>query len=73
MKECFSRIPKRAWSILVSADSGFFNGALLDLLEEKARAVPDQGQDEESGPLAYGAVMAQSKKQARPRDHGIHV
>jgi len=35
MKECFSRIPKRAWSILVRADSGFFNGALLDLLEEK--------------------------------------
>lgn len=36
MKECFSRIPKRVWSILVRADSGFFNGDLLDLLEEKA-------------------------------------
>ena len=36
MKECFSRIPKRAWSILVRADSGFFNGNLLELLEEKA-------------------------------------
>jgi hypothetical protein len=35
MKECFSRIPKRAWNILVRADSGFFNGDLLDLLEEK--------------------------------------
>jgi len=36
MKECFSRIPKRAWNILVRADSGFFNGDLLELLEEKA-------------------------------------
>jgi len=36
MKECFSRIPKRAWTILVRADSGFFSGDLLDLLEEKA-------------------------------------
>jgi hypothetical protein len=36
MKECFSRIPPRAWSILVRADSGFFNGDLLELVEEKA-------------------------------------
>lgn len=35
MKECFSQIPKRAWNILVRADSGFFNGDLLELLEEK--------------------------------------
>jgi hypothetical protein len=35
MRECFSRIPKRAWNILVLADSGFFTGDLLGLLEEK--------------------------------------
>jgi hypothetical protein len=35
MKECFPRIPKRVRNIFVRADSGFFNGDLLDLLEEK--------------------------------------
>lgn len=35
MKECFSRIPKRVQDIFVRADSGFFKGDLLDLLEEK--------------------------------------
>ncbi len=35
IKECFSRLPKRVWKVLVRADSGFFNGALLDVLEEK--------------------------------------
>jgi len=29
------RIPKRAWSIAVRADSAFFQGDLLDFLEEK--------------------------------------
>ena len=35
MKECFARIPKRVWKIFVRADSGFFSGDLLDVLEEK--------------------------------------
>ena len=35
IKECFARLPKRVWSIDVRADSAFFNGDLLDLLEEK--------------------------------------
>lgn len=35
MKECFSRVPKRVWKVFVRADSGFFNGDLLELLEEK--------------------------------------
>ena len=35
VKECFSRLPKRVFQFFVRADSGFFNGALLDVLEEK--------------------------------------
>jgi hypothetical protein len=35
MKECFSRLPKRVWKVFVRGDSGFFNGGLLDFLEEK--------------------------------------
>ena len=35
LKECFSTRTKRAWKVFVRADSGFFNGALLDVLEEK--------------------------------------
>lgn len=35
MKECFSKLPKRVWKIVVRADSAFFNGALFDFLEEK--------------------------------------
>jgi len=35
IKECFSRLPKRVWKIFVRGDSGFFNGALLDVIEEK--------------------------------------
>ena len=35
MKECLARIPKKAWNIVVRADSAFFNGGLLDYLEEK--------------------------------------
>ena len=35
IRECFSRLPKRVWKVFVRADSGFFNGALLDVLEEK--------------------------------------
>jgi len=35
IKECFARLPKRVWSIDVRADSAFFNGDLLDFLEEK--------------------------------------
>ncbi len=36
MKECFARLPKRVWKIVVRADSAFFNGALFDYLEEKS-------------------------------------
>ncbi len=35
MEECFAKLPKRVWKVVVRADSAFFNGALLDLLEEK--------------------------------------
>jgi hypothetical protein len=35
MKECFSKLPKRAWSVGVRADSAFFSGELFDFLEEK--------------------------------------
>ncbi len=35
MNECFSKLPKRAWKVFVRADSAFFNGKLLDLLESK--------------------------------------
>ena len=38
MKECFSRLPKRAWKIFVRADSAFFNGALFDFLEDNSAA-----------------------------------
>lgn len=36
MKECFCKLPKRVWKVFVRADSGFFNGDLLDFLEKKA-------------------------------------
>ena len=35
IRECFSRLPKRVWKVFVRADSGFFNGELLNVLEEK--------------------------------------
>jgi hypothetical protein len=35
LRECFARLPKRIWKVFVRADSGFFNGALLDVLEAK--------------------------------------
>ena len=35
IKECFSRLPKRVFQVFVRADSGFFNGSLLDVLEEQ--------------------------------------
>jgi hypothetical protein len=35
IRECFSRLPKRVWKVFVRADSGFFDGNLLDVLEEK--------------------------------------
>lgn len=35
MMECFARLPKRVWNTVVRADSAFFNGKLLDYLEEK--------------------------------------
>lgn len=35
LKECFERIPSQVEKIFVRADSGFFVGALLDLLELK--------------------------------------
>lgn len=33
MKECFAKLPKRAWSLCVRADSAFFGGSLFDFLE----------------------------------------
>jgi hypothetical protein len=36
MKECLGRIPKQIWKIIVRADSGFFNGELLDFLESNS-------------------------------------
>jgi len=35
MKKCFARLPQQIGSVFVRADSGFFNGNLLDFLEEK--------------------------------------
>ncbi len=35
MKECFARLPKRVWKVWARGDSAFFQGALLDLLEER--------------------------------------
>jgi len=35
MKECFDRLPQQIGSVFVRSDSGFFNGNLLDFLEEK--------------------------------------
>jgi hypothetical protein len=32
IKECFSTRTNRVWKVFVRADSGFFNGALLDVL-----------------------------------------
>ncbi|GAB6161176.1 IS1380-like element ISEcp1 family transposase [Desulfothermus naphthae] len=34
MQECFAKLPRRVWKIIVRADSAFFNGELLDYLEE---------------------------------------
>jgi hypothetical protein len=34
-RECFARLPKRVWRVFVRADSAFFDGKLLDLLEER--------------------------------------
>ncbi len=34
MRECFARLPKRVWKVFVRADSAFFDGKLLDFLEE---------------------------------------
>lgn len=35
LKECYARTPKRVWKVWCRGDSAFFNGALLDLLEER--------------------------------------
>jgi hypothetical protein len=35
ISECLARLPKRVWKVFVRADSGFFDGDLLDLLEER--------------------------------------
>jgi Transposase DDE domain. len=35
MKECYDRIPQRVSQIFVRADSGFFDGNLLDFLEDR--------------------------------------
>ena len=34
MKECLARVPKRVWKIFVRADSAFFDGNLLYLIEK---------------------------------------
>jgi len=34
-KECFARLPKGVWKVFIRADSAFFNGVFLDLLESK--------------------------------------
>ena len=36
LRECFSRLPKRVWKVFVRAVSSFFNGEILDLLEENS-------------------------------------
>ena len=33
--ECFARLPKGVWKVFVRADSAFFNGIFLDLLESR--------------------------------------
>ena len=35
LKECYERIPQRIFQIFVRADSGFFDGELLDFLESR--------------------------------------
>jgi len=35
IKECFQRLPRQVWKVFVRADSSFFNGELLDFLEEQ--------------------------------------
>lgn len=35
ISECLSRLPKRVWKVFVRADSGFFDGDLLDFLEKR--------------------------------------
>ena len=35
IKECLERLPERVWKVVVRADSAFFSGDLLTLLEEK--------------------------------------
>jgi hypothetical protein len=37
LRECLSRLPKRVWKVLVRADSKFFNGTLLEVLEAEKR------------------------------------
>jgi hypothetical protein len=36
IKECFEKLPKRVWKVIVRADSAFFNGELLDYLEKNS-------------------------------------
>jgi hypothetical protein len=35
MKECFEKLPKRVWKVIVRADSAFFDGKLFTFLEGK--------------------------------------
>ena len=35
LKECYERIPQRVSQLFVRADSGFFDGDLLDFLESR--------------------------------------
>ncbi len=35
IKECYSRLPKRVWKIIWRADSAFFDGKSLDVIEER--------------------------------------
>ena len=34
LREALSRLPKQVWKVVLRADSGYFNGALLDFLEQ---------------------------------------
>lgn len=35
IKECYSRLPKRVWKIICRGDSAFFNGKVMDAIEER--------------------------------------
>jgi hypothetical protein len=60
LKECFSRLPKRVWKVFVRAESGFFNGALLEVLIEAKSEYLIKVFLEESGRPVNATKMAKS-------------